>query len=465
MLGKKKAKKQGNQEGIQERKDSAKEPLISDNRDQESRGKHHYSPKILSSSDSHSVETSAVQYQDALNQSVFQGDQAGKPFSQRPPLPFGFPQYEMSPSHKASFEDLQPPQWFYSPYPYGPYGPYGYPGQKMHGFPPASGSVPPLGDMHSEAFLEPLRTDAQKSLIMGNSHWRNDLKWLFGLISALFLFFALSTAGVWRVTAYRNAKQVLVPLIQGATRVSTEVRDSYLTLKKRAKKNPYGKVSLEFIGIETSLDSKTVISSEPEELSELIIFKIADDLYSKGLRNALPMPRAYGVGEERDKALCLTFLSKINRGTHENVLVPLIVFAGLALGFCFLSAIFSEGWGKASTIGIISIAGSLPGSLVIRAACEFLWRPGAGGVFRIASSQALNSTGMFALPFYDIALAFGAIVLLVGIIGGIVRKRSLERIPPFLELELGGDLNSAQDRQSANASQAESDLSKNRESS
>jgi len=369
--------------------------------------------------------------------------------------PYGYPPPQVSEGKKK--KEGYPHPWFPPPPPgfYPPY-PYGYPGIPGQEFQPPiqPGMAPQEGfDFSPGGLFEQHESEAREYSGTSESYWRADLKWIFGIVSAVFLFIALSLAGAFRVTAPGAARDSLLPLVQGATRVEAEVRDAYQSLRKKAKKNPNGSVTLRDIGIEISIDSEMISSLNSEELADKVSNLLAKKIYESGFSDSIPLPRAYGVGEERAKALCLTLFSAINRRTHKNLLIPIIVFAGIAFGFGILSAVFSRGWGKARTVGLILILGSLPGSLMIRAAFEFLWKPGSAGVFSSALGESLSTTAAFALPFYDIALAAGAIVLLAGIIGGLVAKRAIERVPPFIELGRGEEFNIPPNRASADSSE------------
>jgi hypothetical protein len=49
--------------------------------------------------------------------------------------------------------------------------------------------------------------------------------------------------------------------------------------------------------------------------------------------------------------------------------------------------------------------------------------------------QAFQSMGALMLVFFDVALGAGALVLLIGVIGGVFSRRAKKRVPPFLGLQ------------------------------
>jgi hypothetical protein len=288
---------------------------------------------------------------------------------------------------------------------------------------------PPVGLMSLE---EP----EFESLTHGEtSHWRGDLKWVFGIITALFIFLALSSAGLYRVTGPGAAKQVLVPIIENATQVKQFVKKNYQSLHNKARKSRTANIYIPDIGVTISIKGDIIASLSADDLAERVIVDIERQIYSLGYKQSLPMKSAQGVGEERAKAICVTILSKVNKTTHNSVLWAILIFGTLALAFGVLLIVFCRGWGKMIGVGIAFIAGAIPGSLVLRIGHQFVWKAGAAGTFKPAANQAMRTMSSLAIACFDIALALGALLLLAGVIGAIIARKSRERIPPFTELK------------------------------
>jgi hypothetical protein len=267
-------------------------------------------------------------------------------------------------------------------------------------------------------------------------HWRLDFKWVFGIIAALLLFAVLTCAGFYRVTSHGDASKVLVPLIETATRVKQSVSNNYSDLKSRARRNKNARIFIPDIGVEVSLEARTVSSLSADDLAAKVIDEVARQIYTRGYRGNLPMKPAQGVGEERGKATCETILSLFNKNKHSALLWAVALIGSLAFVFSMLFLLFlCRGWGKADGIGLVLIAAALPGSLFIRLGTEVFWDTNAG-LYRGAMYQAFGNAGALMLMFYDIALGAGALVLLMGVIGGAISRRTRKRVPPFLGLEL-----------------------------
>lgn len=367
---------------------------------------------------------------------------------------------------------VMPPPWF---------PPYGFPPQPYYGYPmpgqtgqmpvpmgpgvvpvpgamtgeiptmmPGPGFVPPLagmppgvyppGAMPPSPMLSPLEETEFGSLAgQETSHWRVDFKWVFGIITAMLVLVTLATAGLYRVTGPGAAKQVLVPLIEDSTRVGDMVREHYQQLKSRARKNAYADIYVPDVGVTLTLKSDVITSLSAEDLTQRVTNEIASLIYRNGYRQSLPMEPARGAGEERAKAICMTVLSKLNKGTHSALLWPVVIFGALAFAFGILFLVFCREWGKALGAGIAIIGGSLPGSLFLRVGQQFLWKSGAPGTFKPAANQSLSTMSSMALAYFDIALAFGALVLLAGVIGAVIVRKSRQRVVPFNELEATGE--------------------------
>ena len=266
-------------------------------------------------------------------------------------------------------------------------------------------------------------------------HWRIDFKWVFGIMAAILLFGALTCAGFYRVTGPGDAQQVLVPLIESTTRVKQSVSENYSDLKSKARRTETARIYIPDIGVEVSIEAETVGKLNADELADRVINEIARRIYNRGYEGNLPMKRAQGVGEDRGKATCETLLVLLNKNNHGTLLWAVALLGSLAFVFSMLFLLFfCRGWGKAAGIGLVLIAAALPGSLFIRLGTEFFWDTNVG-VFRGAMYLAFQDAGAFMLMFYDIALGAGALVLLVGVIGGTISRRAKKRVTPFLELQ------------------------------
>lgn len=356
------------------------------------------------------------------------------PYTMAPPY-FGFPGPGQTGPIPVVPGQMPPPespplppaaQPMLSPGAFGPAGPM------PPGFPP--GMYPPMAPPPMD--LRSLEEPEFESLTHGEtSHWRIDLKWAFGIIAALFIFLALASAGLYRVTGPGAARQVLLPVIENATQVKQFVKENYQELRNKARRSRSASIFIPDIGVTISIKGDVIASLSSDDLADRVIVEAERQIYSQGYKQSLPMKAAQGAGEERAKAVCVTVLSKMNKSTHSALFWPIIIFGVLALAFGILLLIFCRGWGKAIGAGIAIIMGALPGSLMLRVGHQFFWKAGAAGTYRPVANQAMRTMSSLAIAYFDIALAFGALVLLVGVIGAIIARKSRERIPPFTELK------------------------------
>ena len=268
-----------------------------------------------------------------------------------------------------------------------------------------------------------------------SSHWRGDFKWIFGILTALLIFLTLTCAGLYRVTGPGAASKVMTPLITNATQVKQFVKDNYQDLRSRARKSKTARIYVPDIGVSVSIQGSVISSSSADDLAGKVITEAQRQIYQQGYKQSLPMKTAQGAGEERAKATDVTILSKMNKSTHSSLFWPIIIFGVLALAFGVLMLVFSRGWGKALSVGLAIIAGALAGSLWLRIGNQFLWKAGAAGTFKPVANQALRTMGSMAVVYFDIALAAGAVVLLVGVIGAVIARKKRERVTPFTDLK------------------------------
>lgn len=332
-----------------------------------------------------------------------------------PPPGYGYgPGYQLSPDQTVQIPVVPPVP------------PPGYP--PVLPVPPEGASFFPLPAANEEAEFRELAREETPL-------WRVDFKWVFGLVTALFLLITLTLAGFYRVTGPGASRHVLAPLIERSTEVKESVRKNYQDIKKLARKAKNANIAIPDVGVDITIKSDVIKSLSADDLAERVIGEITRQAYSRGYSGDLPMKRAVGAGEERGKATSATYLALLNRKNHRSLILPLAVCGGITLAFAILFLIFCRRWGKLTGLGLAFIVGSLPGSLLIRIGSEFFWNVNTTGVYRGAMYQAFRSTGALMSAYYDIALALGALILLVGVIVGLVARRARERVPPFLDLK------------------------------
>jgi len=314
----------------------------------------------------------------------------------------------------------------------GPPSPFGPPGFIPPGYPP--GAYPP--EMAVPMELTALEEPEFESLTTAEtSHWRGDFKWIFGIMTALFIFLALSATGLYRITGPGAAKHVITPIIENATQVKRFVVDNYDELRSKARRSTTARIFIPDIGVSVSIQGDVITSLSAADLADRVITEVERQIYQQGYTQSLPMKAAQGAGEERAKATAVTILSELNKSTHRSLFWPIIIFAVLALAFGILMLVFSRGWGKVISAGLAFIVGAIIGSLWLRVGSQFLWKAGGSGTFKPAAHLALRTMSSLSLVYFDIALAFGALVLLVGVIGAVIARKSRERVTPFTDLK------------------------------
>lgn len=302
---------------------------------------------------------------------------------------------------------------------------------------PPDGVSPPYPPGIAPAPAEPMKDEEEfrgLTRAQTTSHWRGDFKWVFGLITVFFLFSAITLAALYRVTGPGASREVVAPLIDRTTMVKQLVKENYMELRSKARKNKEGDILIPGIGIEPRIEGAQITSLSSGDLAEMVMLEVGRELYNDGYKGNLPAKKAFGVGEERGRAVSDTFLSMLNRRTHKNLVWPLVVLGGLSLAFGILFLLCCRGWGKVQGTGLVLMGAALPGSLFMRLGNEFVWSS-ASGTYKTAMYGAFHGTSGLMLAYYDIALGAGALLLLVGVIGGVVARRAKERVPPFTELK------------------------------
>ena len=272
------------------------------------------------------------------------------------------------------------------------------------------------------------------------SHWRVDLKWIFGVIVTLLLFFTVTVAGLYRITGPGASKEILVHVIERASRVSSAVEENYQDIKDEARKKKSANVVIPDIGVDVSIPAEEISRLGSEDLADMVVIEVERVIYEQGYQGDLPMKYAQGVGEERGKAVCATYLASLNRKTHKALVWPMVILGIMTVLFAVPFLIFCRGWGKIIGVGVVFVAASLPASLYIRIGSQFLWKVGSAGLYKGAVYQAFSDSGSLALVFFDIALGIGALLLLAGVIGNMLSRRSKERVPPFGDLQAPAEI-------------------------
>jgi hypothetical protein len=383
-----------------------------------------------------------------------QGEQAPPPPDMYPP-PGTYPP---PPDYYGGGYNWPQYGWYPPPYPppgygygaeYPPQPPVtGYPMDETGWIPPvptpvAGPPLPPVPPPSQFPFApeSPLATgfieeeDFKEIALSEEKHWRVDFKWVFGIIAVALVFGALTCAGFYRVTGQGDAQKILVGIIERTTQVKQLVSKNYSDLESKARQEKTARIYIPSIGVEVSIEAKTLTKLSAGELNDRITNEIARLIYNNGYKGNLPMKPAQGVGEERGKAACETILALLNKNNHSKLMWAVALFGSLAFVFLMLLLLFfCRGWGKVSGIGLALIAASLPASLFIRLANDFFWDTNAG-LYRGAMYQAFHDMGTLMLMFFDIALGAGALLLLIGVIGGVISKRTRKRVPPFLEIQ------------------------------
>jgi hypothetical protein len=205
---------------------------------------------------------------------------------------------------------VMPPAFGYPPQypPQGPYQGMGLPGQstELAGASPMSG--PPAGQMilgpppagpqappgleqapYPQDLYEPPMVSLEgeefgELIVPEPSHWRADLKWLFGVLTTLVLFSTLLVAGFYRVTGSGIAKQILVPVIGDATQVSQKVDKNYQDLRSKARKRPGSTITIPGTGGAVSIAAADINSMSSEDLKNAVNLEVARQIYSNGYR-------------------------------------------------------------------------------------------------------------------------------------------------------------------------------------
>ena len=311
-----------------------------------------------------------------------------------------------------------------SPYPFPPA--FLPPGGDVSGLPPTP-LMPPFQPLEDTRFEELTRAES--------THWRVDMKWVFGIMTTALLFLVLTTAGLYRISGRGAAQEIAVPVIDTTTSVRNAVEENYQDLKAKARKQKNAQIMIPDVGVDISMEAETITSLGSEELADSVILEIERQLYNQGYYGDLPMKPAQGVGEDRGKGTCETLLASLNRKTHQVLVWPMIIVGIMALLFAVPFLIFCRGWGKIIGAGVVVVAAALPASIYIRTGTRFLWKGTAAGLYKGVVLQAFSDSGSLMLVFFDIALGVGALLLLVGIVGNVISRKSRERVTPFGDLQ------------------------------
>ncbi|MDD5447689.1 MAG: hypothetical protein PHO53_00750 [Actinomycetota bacterium] len=365
------------------------------------------------------------------------------------------------------------PPWYYWPPPwYPPYPPpgawYPPPGMEPHrvpekggkdettwippvppgatgAFPPPPSGMfvspyPPPPPIPEEPFPPPRPMEDESLFEEEASHWRGDLKWIFGIIATIVLLSTLLLGGLYKAMSPEPAKEIVSFLVEKTTEVESAVKENYNELKSKAASAEDEEIPIPGIGMRVSVDPEMIKSLGQEDLAAHVADEVAEKIYSEGYRGELEMKYAQGLGEQRAEAFCTTVLALFNHDARKDIELALIIAGGLSLVFLVVFMLFCGGWGKLLGPGVGIILATFPCSLFLRLAREFLWNSKSAGLFEEGAYHVLNTVGSGSLIIFDVGLALGAVFLLAGIIGSSISRARRSRVPPFQSLTEPGSL-------------------------
>ncbi|MBN1288094.1 MAG: hypothetical protein JXA49_00460, partial [Actinobacteria bacterium] len=205
------------------------------------------------------------------------------------------------------------------------------------------------------------------------THWRADLKWVFGIIAGLFILMTLLFTSYYRVSGAGPAEEIQSSLILNVTKIESIIDENYTELRSKARKDEDAAITVPDIGVDVEISSEDILSMDEAELTSAVIGEVQKTIYSQGYEGDLPMKYAQGPGEERARAVSVTYLGSLNKGAHENLFIPVIICLGLSIVFFVLFVVFCRGWGKVIGPGVLLICAAFPGSLFLRLGGAFFW--------------------------------------------------------------------------------------------
>ena len=311
---------------------------------------------------------------------------------------------------------------------------------------PGAGVPPPLpappvglplpGEIEEELPLPPPVPSLKEGLesLEEEFRWREDIKWVFGVLATVFLLAALMFAGLYRMSAFGNARKIAKPVLDNVTEIDSIVSENYQEIRNKAKRDEDVEIVIPGLEINVAIEGSQILETDLRGLQDEVMARTLKYVYAKGYKGGLLLEDPAGIGELRGKALLEIIIGVFSKSAHNMLLWPLAITGALAFAFGILLLLFARGWGKAAAVGLVLICVGLPFSFFIRFANEFLWKGDQGG-YKQGVQQVLSGAGTMWVIYFDVALAVGAVLLLVGVIGGLVSRRRKRREVPFSELD------------------------------
>lgn len=276
--------------------------------------------------------------------------------------------------------------------------------------------------------MAPPANDSQSSLPISRParpYWHVDAKWVSGLALALCWTLTLLALTAYQLTRPETATVVGGQLLAGMTSLGDEGEETDQTAVDEfiAQVEAAGPGGLQPIpGMEATISVDDLARYTADELRVHLFTQVAEEVYWQGAQ------AAEASGQSRLSSLGLMAL--LTNESHQRVRSALIGLLAADMVLLALVVIFSAGWGRLASPGLVLLASGLPGALIITPLTLSLRQtltaatPTAGGLAGMG-----QVAGPALVPVADVAMRtwlgsalLGGLLLVVAIAGGLLRR-------------------------------------------
>ncbi len=264
------------------------------------------------------------------------------------------------------------------------------------------------------------------TLTLRGGFWRVSLKWAVGLLLTSTLGLLLLSIDATQLTSKGTAHKALRRTVASLTEIDALITDRSDLVTTSPDISTSAATFLAGYPIDIPLSAQEAQDLSTPELRNVVLDRSADRLYDEGFSAF----RADGQGTADVQILSPPGAVRYTAGlltkdNHEIMQIVMIALACLAALLALVVVLLSRGYGRLTSIGVATLAASLP-LLLLFAAVRF--------ILRLASDQESDylTAQLYALgrdvawlPFRN-AIAFvclGMIFLTLGVAFSILSKR------------------------------------------
>lgn len=268
-------------------------------------------------------------------------------------------------------------------------------------------------------------------------YWHVDLKWVFGLLTLVTLGSSLLLFNLAALTERDRATTLSATIVAGLfSKDGLDDAKGIDEFRLKAAATPGDKVTPIEQFPWLSISKHDAMTLGPKDLRIAIFRQLTEPIYDKGLKGAAA-DMTKDPAEQQKFAQQASLLGVFTKSTHEALKIGLLWSTVLTIIFMSTMILFSAGWGRLVSPGILLLAvsplGAIAGLLLLHPPTD-----GDGPLTALPPSVA-TEIGNGLSHSYLVAIVVGIILLSMALVGKIIQKllRSRKHVAPKDESPTG----------------------------